>query len=214
MYSNENRSRRNTRGWDETGASRSKTSKKSTSQKTVYAVFTGNSAAVNRRGNRETCPATASGRKAPKYRRSFRASKLNGMMTRRIAFSCTCQPNKKDAYPQRVTAPTKVSHVGFMKSLIRHSYARSIPSKERFRGCRSLTIWKHRVNVKVVPGVMFGSTAKAVSPTRPLVPLLTAVESTARPTRGATVLVSLHRPLALMRRLTLKKNLVNKRMIL
>ena len=60
-------------------------------------------------------------------------------------------------------------------------------------GYGSLTIWKHRVNMKVVQGVTLGRTAKAVSPTRPLVPLLTAVESTARPIRGATVLVSLHR---------------------
>ena len=164
----------------------------------MYEVLTGNSAAVNRRGNRETCPATARGRKAPRYRRSFRASKLNGMMTRRIAFSCTCQPNKKDAYPQRVTAPTNMSHVGFRKSLIRHSYSHSILLKRRFGGCRSLTNWKNRVNVKVVPGVISGSTAKAVSPTRPLVPLLTAVESTARPTRGATAIVSLHRPFTLV----------------
>lgn len=66
MYSRENRSSRNTRDRDDTGASRSNTSRKRISQKTAYTTLTGNSAAVYRSGNRETCPATASGRKAPR----------------------------------------------------------------------------------------------------------------------------------------------------
>lgn len=97
MYSRENRSRRNTRERDDTGASRSNTRRNRMSHKTVYAVLTGNSAAVNRSGKRETCPATASGRKAPRYRRSLRANRLKGVMTSRIAFSCTCQPKRNDA---------------------------------------------------------------------------------------------------------------------
>ncbi len=97
MYSNENRSSRNTRGRGATGASRSKTNKTNISQNTVYAVLVGKSAAVKSRGNSDTCPATASGRKAPRYRRSLSASRLNGMMTSNMAFSCTCHPNKNEA---------------------------------------------------------------------------------------------------------------------
>ncbi len=97
MYSRENLSSRKTRGLGDTGASLSNTSRKSINQKTVYTVFTGNSAAVNRRGNNDTCPATANGRKAPRYRRSFNANKLNGMITSNIAFSWTCHPKRKEA---------------------------------------------------------------------------------------------------------------------
>lgn len=99
---NEKRSSRNMRGCGELflvsyetfrerstygGARRSKASRNSTSQKIVYTVLMGNSAAVNRSGNKETWPATASGRKAPKNLRSCNAMRLNGMITRRIAFS-------------------------------------------------------------------------------------------------------------------------------
>ena len=104
------------------GASLSKVNKNNTSQKIVYTVFTGNSAAVKRRGNKETCPETARGRNAPKYRRSRRATRLKGMMTSKIAFSWTCQPNRNEAYPQRVTAPTNVSHVGVYKRRRRTGY--------------------------------------------------------------------------------------------
>lgn len=97
MYNRENLSSRNTRDRDETGASRSKMRRNRMSQNIVYATLTGNSAAVNRSGKRETWPATASGRKAPRYRRSLRANRLKGMMTSKIAFSCTCQPKRKDA---------------------------------------------------------------------------------------------------------------------
>ena len=67
------------------------------SQRMVYAVLTGHSAAVKINGNRDTCPATANGRNAPRNRRSFRASRLKGIITKRIAFSWTCQPNKNEA---------------------------------------------------------------------------------------------------------------------
>ena len=46
---------------------------------------------------------------------------LKGIITSKMAFSCTCQPNRKEAYPQSVTDPTKVSHVGFRKTLARHN---------------------------------------------------------------------------------------------
>jgi hypothetical protein len=45
---------------------RSKMKRNRMSQKMVYTVFRGNSAGVNSNGNSETCPATASGRKAEK----------------------------------------------------------------------------------------------------------------------------------------------------
>ena len=67
------------------------------SQRMVYTAFTGHSAAVKINGNRDTCPATANGRNAPRNRRSFRASRLKGIITKRMAFSWTCQPNKKEA---------------------------------------------------------------------------------------------------------------------
>jgi hypothetical protein len=112
MYKNEKRSSKKILGCGElfnvslerlvagrpyAGARRSNASRNNTSQKIVYTVFTGNSAAVNRSGKRETWPATANGLKAPKNLRSWRAIKLKGMMTRRIAFSWTCQPKRKDA---------------------------------------------------------------------------------------------------------------------
>ena len=46
------------------------------------------------------------------------------------------------------------------------------------------------VSTKVVLGVMLGRQAKDVSPTIPLVTLLTAVSSKAKPKRGATGNVS------------------------
>jgi hypothetical protein len=87
MYSKLNLSNRKIRGLLLAGASLSKASRKSTSQNTVYTVLIGNSADVNNSGKSETCPATANGRNAPRYRRSLSAIKLKGMMTSRIAFS-------------------------------------------------------------------------------------------------------------------------------
>ena len=97
IYRSENLSSKNTRGRDETGAKRSNTRRNSKSQKMVSAAFTGNSAAVKRSGKSETCPATAKGLKAPRYRRSLSAKRLNGMITNSIAFSWTCQPKRNDA---------------------------------------------------------------------------------------------------------------------
>jgi hypothetical protein len=97
IYNVLKRSSRNTLGLLLAGARRSKANKNPTSQKIVYTVLIGNSAAVNRSGKSETWPATASGRKAPRYRRSLSAMSENGMMTSRIAFSWTCQPKRKDA---------------------------------------------------------------------------------------------------------------------
>ena len=90
------------------------------------------------------------------------------MMTSRMAFSCTCQPKRNDANPQRVTAPIKVSEVGCKKSLA------------------SGSSWKMRVRMNVVLGEISGRTAKEVSPTRPRVTLFTAVWSTVNPSLGAT----------------------------
>lgn len=41
-----------------------------------------------------------------------------GIITIRIAFSCTCQPNMKDVRPQRVMARMKASLRTFLKSLM------------------------------------------------------------------------------------------------
>lgn len=101
------------------GANRSKPSSNITPQRIVYTTFTGNSMAVNSSGKRLTCPATASGRKAPRYRRSLRAMRLKGMMTSKMAFSWTCQPKRKEEYPQRVMVAMKFVHVGTEKSLRR-----------------------------------------------------------------------------------------------
>jgi len=79
------------------GANRSNAINTPMSQKIVYTTFTGNSCAVNSNGKRLTCPLTASGRKAPRYRRSLSASRLKGMMTSKMAFSWTCQPKRKEA---------------------------------------------------------------------------------------------------------------------
>ena len=40
-------------------------------------------------------------------------------MTRRMAFSWTCQPKRNEAYAQRVKVATKLSQVGWRKSLAR-----------------------------------------------------------------------------------------------
>src|SRR5690348_15522780 len=89
------------------------------SHEMVYATLIGNSAAVNSSGNNETCPATANGRKLARYDRSLMAKRLKGMMTNRIAFSWTCQPNRNDAYPQSVRAPTNDSQPGASHSFVR-----------------------------------------------------------------------------------------------
>lgn len=79
------------------GAMRSNARRNVMSQNTVYTTLIGNSAYVNRRGNSETWPATARGRKAVRYRRSVMAIRVKGMRTSRIAFSWTCQPKRKEA---------------------------------------------------------------------------------------------------------------------
>lgn len=66
IYNKLNRSSKKMRGRLLAGASRSKVSKKSTSQNIEYTVLMGNSAAVKMSGKRDTCPATARGRKAPR----------------------------------------------------------------------------------------------------------------------------------------------------
>ena len=66
IYNRLNRSSKKMRGRLLAGASRSKDSRKSTSQKIVYTVLMGNSAVVKMSGKRDTCPATARGRKAPR----------------------------------------------------------------------------------------------------------------------------------------------------
>lgn len=114
-----NRSKRKTRGLFDAGARRSKAIRKTTSQKTVYIVLIGNSAGVKSNGKSDTWPATISGRNALRCRRSVKAIKLKGIMTKRIAFSCTCQLKRNDEYPHSVTAPIKFSQVGRLKSLIR-----------------------------------------------------------------------------------------------
>lgn len=91
------RSTRMVRRRFEAGARRSNAIRNPTNHNMVYTVLIGNSAGVNRRGKSETWPATAKGRKAPRCRRSFKAIRLKGMMTRSIAFSWTCHPNRKEA---------------------------------------------------------------------------------------------------------------------
>lgn len=130
VYNVLNRSNKKTLGLLDAGASRSKAVKNNTNQKMVYTVFTGNSAGVKSRGNRDTWPATAKGRKAPRWRRSRRAMRLKGIMTSNMAFSCTCHPKRNEAYPQRVTAPMNFSQDG------------SADEKKRFRRGR---IWKTNV---------------------------------------------------------------------
>jgi hypothetical protein len=82
----------------------------------------GNSCVVNSNGKRETCPATANGRKAPRWRRSCKQSSRNGMTTSKMAFSCTCQPKRKEEYAVSVRAPKKVVGVGLKKSLMRAGF--------------------------------------------------------------------------------------------
>jgi hypothetical protein len=85
-------------------------------------VFTGNSCVVYKSGKSETWPATARGLKAPRWRRSRKQSRRNGIMTRRMAFSWTCQPKRKEEKAVRVRAPRKVEAVGLRKSLIKAGY--------------------------------------------------------------------------------------------
>lgn len=79
------------------GVSLSNAVRNTRSHKTVYMIFIGHSASVNRSGKRETCPATARGRNAVRYRRSRRAIREKGIKMSRIAFSWTCHPNRKEA---------------------------------------------------------------------------------------------------------------------
>ena len=82
-----NLSMRKNRGLLDAGANRPNDIKNRTSHRIVYTVLIGNSAGVNRRGKSETCPETAKGLNALRYRRSFNVTRLKGMMTRRMAFS-------------------------------------------------------------------------------------------------------------------------------
>jgi hypothetical protein len=96
--------------------------------------------------------------------------RLKGIMTSRVAFSWTCHPKRKDAYPQSVTAPMNASHEGLAA---KKSFSRGMP-------------WKSKVKMKHSLGEISGSTAKVVSPTRPRVTLCNASALTARPNLGAT----------------------------
>jgi hypothetical protein len=46
---------------------------------------------------------------------------LRGTRTSKTAFSWTCQPNRKDVYPQRVNAVKNDLYVGEIQSLINQS---------------------------------------------------------------------------------------------
>lgn len=97
------------------GANSSKALKKASNHATVYNTLMSHSCGVNNNGNRLTCPATASGTKAAKCRRSRTQSSENGSSTSRMAFSWTCQPKRKDEYAERVSALRKLVDVGCMK---------------------------------------------------------------------------------------------------
>lgn len=149
------------------------------SHATVYIVLIGKLAASKSSGKSDTWPATANGRKAPRYLRSLTAKRLKGTMTSRMAFSWTCHPNKKDAKLHSVTEPMKVSQDGCRNDLMRQSCLRLVLL---FRDQLTRpTTWKNRVNWKVICGVTLGRTAKELSPTSPLVRLVTAVVSTGMP---------------------------------
>lgn len=192
-YSKEKRSTiGNIRGRSGTGATCSNTNRNRTSQKTVYTVLIGNSAAVNSKGNSETCPAIARDLNALKYRLSLRAMRLKGIMIRRTAFSWTCQPNRKEAYPQSVMAPTNTSQSpGLRHNLINGSYmSMSTSIGESCRVLKSRTSWNRKVSAKVCSLVTSGRTANEVSPTRPRVTLVRASSLIERPRRGATIRIS------------------------
>lgn len=83
---------------------------------------------MKRRGKRETWPATASGRKAPRCLRSRRLVKVCGMRISKIAFSWTCQPKRKDEYAVSVRVERKFGKLGRKKSFVRAGW-RSIVSE-------------------------------------------------------------------------------------
>lgn len=61
---------------------------------------------------------------------------LNGKITSKMAFSCTCHPNRNDAYPHNVTAPMNCSYVGRIQSFIKHNWTISafdMPQGKHFR---------------------------------------------------------------------------------
>lgn len=62
------------------------------------------------------------------------------MMTSRMAFSCTCQPNRKEEYAVRVKAPRNVVAVGLVKSLSSAGYRRVSGLRNDRGGTRGLTI--------------------------------------------------------------------------
>jgi hypothetical protein len=97
--------------------------------------------------------------------------RLKGIMTSNTAFSCTCHPKRKEAYPQSVTAPIKVSQDG------------SVDEKKSLKRGR---IWKTSVKTKHVLGDTSGRIANAVSPTSPRVTLCNAPNLTVKPSLGAT----------------------------
>lgn len=55
-------------------------------------------------------------------RRDVPEAYLNGKITSKMAFSCTCHPNRNDAYPHNVTAPMNCSYVGRIQSFIKHNW--------------------------------------------------------------------------------------------
>lgn len=71
---------------------------------------------------------------------------------------------------------TKLSHVGARKSLARAGW--ECQQQRNKKHGKRLTICAASVKMKVVRGLTFGRIAKEVSPTKPLVTLLTASAST------------------------------------
>ncbi len=93
-------------------------------------------------------------------------SYLKGTKTRRTAFSWTCHPNKNDVQPDSVKAVKNDLYEGFLQSLDNHTckieYETRLDVKSMPR-----TSWNAIVIAKVWIGLIFGITAKTVSPTKP-----------------------------------------------
>jgi hypothetical protein len=136
-------------------------------------------AGVKSRGNKENIPATLASMKVRKYACLSAASRLKmitfvniscgkrkcmaylrGTRTSKTAFSCTCQPNKKDVYPQSVNTVRNDLYVGFNQSLMRRSYTdgvRTLNVCSMMSG--ELTDCIDTVIMKVCMGLMFGRMA-------------------------------------------------------
>lgn len=67
----------------------------------IRKILIGNSCAVKSRGKREKWPVVARIKYIPASFALWTASMLNGRMARRMAFSCTCQPNINDPRAHR-----------------------------------------------------------------------------------------------------------------